>query len=103
MISEPALRLQSLHPFKSLLLSETTGSESKVDVAAIAHKMIDLIGDRENVADIVDGDPTNGVEEFDEVAFFYYKERSPAPWTDDPDFVDVLNHLAVICRRGRQL
>jgi len=97
------LQLQNLHPFKSLLLAEITGTESDAHVAAIKHKIIDLLEDRKSVTDVVDGDSNRDVGDLDETAFFYYKERSPAPWTDDPDFVDLLNHLAVICRRGRQL
>src|ERR1043166_6352374 len=97
------LQLQNLHPFKSLLLAEITGTESDAHVAAIKHKIIDLLEDRKSVTDVVDGDSNRDVGDLDETAFFYYKEQSPAPWTDDPDFVDLLNHLAVICRRGRQL
>ncbi len=99
-----ALKLQNLQPFKSLLLAEITGDESQSDVAAIKRKMMgDLLEDRKSVTDIVDGGSSNDVGNLDEVTFFYYKERAPTPWTNDLDFIDLLNHLAVICRRGRQL
>lgn len=98
-----ALKLQNLQPFKSLLLAEITGRKS-VNVAAIKRKMIDdLLEDRTSVTDIVDAGSSSNVDNLDEAAFFYYKERASTPWTNDPDFIDLLNHLAVICRRGRQL
>jgi hypothetical protein len=99
-----ALTLQNLQPFKSLLLAEITGSESQSDVVAIKRKMVgDLLEDRKSVTEIVDGGSSSDVGNLDEVTFFYYKEQAPTPWTNDPDFIDLLNHLAVICRRGRQL
>ncbi len=99
-----ALKLQNLQPFKSLLLAEITGTESQSVVAAIKHKMIDdLLGDRKSVTDIVDGGSSSAVGNLDEAAYFCYKERSPTSWTDDPEFIDLLNHLTVICRFGRQL
>src|ERR1041385_7851404 len=99
-----ALKLQNLQPFKSLLLAEITGDASESDVGAIKAKMMgDLLEDRKSVTDIVDGGSSSDVSNLDEATFFYYKERTPAPWTSDPEFIDLLNHLGVICRRGRQL
>ncbi len=98
-----ALKLRNLQPFKSLLLAEIRGSDVQQKLAAITRKMIDLLEDRESVTDLVDGGLNVAGANLDETAFFYYKEQLPTPWTDDPNFTDLINHLAVVCRRRRQV
>jgi hypothetical protein len=96
------LKCESLHPFKSFVLCETSsgeGLERIVDL--IVDELILLLEGRERVSGIVRGNAAGQARNL-HAKFIYYKERAQTPWTSDPAFVDEINELAVVSRLRQQ-
>jgi hypothetical protein len=96
-----ALGQESLHPFKSFLLCETSSKEGlRQIVDSVIEEMTGLFEGREHISGLLRGAAR---EDGDlQTAFLYYKELARTAWTSDPEFLDTINHLAVVCRLRQQ-
>jgi hypothetical protein len=97
------LALTSLRPYKSLLVSSIPGGTSiRGFLQGLVGELRDLVRSLPVTAAIADPSRPvlgGGVQ----AIFFNYTEDRQAAWTTDPSIVDKLNHLVLVCGRGKHV
>lgn len=99
---------EALKPYKSLILGGFAGVKNlEALVNSVLHditsllnlnkaKSLSLLRKKKRLVNAtLDGELT--------VGFLHYLEERTAAWTSDDKIVDQLNHLALVCARGRQV
>ncbi len=99
---------EALKPYKSLILgglADVKGLDALVnsvlkDITSLLHlndaESASLFRKKKRlVKATVSGELT--------VGFLHYLEEKTAPWTSDPEIKDRLNHLVLVCARGRHV
>jgi len=96
--------LSELKPYKSLLLARIVVS---FPVKQIVNKLLD---DLEGLITLQNSAPSKLISKASEVrvgelgiGYLHYSEETQTPWTSNSSIVDQINHLILVCRRGRHI
>lgn len=96
--------LDKLHPYKSFVLARI--KDEFEPSGLVDYSLQDLRG-MLNLGDGTRRQLVNLVvarqDEELEVGYIHFTEHRLVSWIDDPSLVDVINHLALICRRNRHI
>lgn len=96
-----ALSLTDLRPYTALLLSALPAAAKLPEfLSALMKDLTKIVKDLPTSLKVSRASSPSSDGDL-HVAFFHYTENRPPSWTREASIVDTLNHLVLVCARGR--